>query len=379
MIAVLGLMAAKAPNQSYPTSTAPSTPSTEATEVSAARSGPPPARLRGDLHTPTLLIVAERGAAPAPDMIADQPGVLAVESIGIGSLVILGRSVTAAAVDPSSYRRWASRETARADGVWQAVWRGELAVTHDMAEGLQLPLGGQALIGSREASVAVRLGAIATTVPTVDLMVSRERGAQLGIAAGNSLLVSMSGDAAAARDALDRRLGARFTVTDLTPSSTGGEYAARLVGGSVAEAVGSFRYQWFDDGNVRPDPAWVSANIVTGEVPILGTVTCHRVLIPQLRGALRELVDRGLAGAIDASDFGGCYVPRFIGRDPSRGLSLHTWGIAVDLNVATNQVGSRGQIDRRVVAVFARWGFNWGGAWRVPDPMHFELAALRRR
>ena len=147
-------------------------------------------------------------------------------------------------------------------------------------------------------------------------------------------------------------------------------------GGSVAAAVGTFSYRWFADGSVQPDPAWVAANIRTEEVPILGSVTGHRVLFPQLRGALREIVARGLADEIHPGEFGGCYVPRFIGRDPGNGLSLHTWGIAVDLNVPGNLRGSRGEIDRDVVAIFKKWGFAWGGDWSWTDPMHFELARI---
>ena len=56
---------------------------------------------------------------------------------------------------------------------------------------------------------------------------------------------------------------------------------------------------------------------------------------------------------------------------------MHTWGLALDLNVPTNQRGTRGDMDPRVVAIFKRWGFRWGGEFHtVPDPMHFELAAL---
>ena len=43
-----------------------------------------------------------------------------------------------------------------------------------------------------------------------------------------------------------------------------------------------------------------------------------------------------------------------------------------------NQVGTAGTIDPRVVRIFESWGFAWGGRWSVPDPMHFELAALTR-
>ena len=151
-----------------------------------------------------------------------------------------------------------------------------------------------------------------------------------------------------------------------------------LTEGSVAEAVGTFGYRWFADGSVQPDPGWVAANIRTEDVPILGQVTGHRVVFPQLRAALREVVARGLADEIHPEEFGGCYVPRFIGRDPSQGLSLHTWGIAVDLNVPGNQRGVAGEIDRDVVAIFKKWGFAWGGDWAWTDPMHFELARIVR-
>ncbi|HEX5770020.1 MAG TPA: M15 family metallopeptidase [Nocardioidaceae bacterium] len=149
-------------------------------------------------------------------------------------------------------------------------------------------------------------------------------------------------------------------------------------GGSVAAAVGTFSYRWFADGTVAPDPDWVAASIRYGEVPILGTVQCHRAVFPQLRGALREIVARGLADEIHADEYGGCYVPRFIGRDPKQGLSLHTWGIALDLNVPGNQRGVAGEIDRDVVAIFKKWGFAWGGDWAWTDPMHFELAQIVR-
>ena len=151
-----------------------------------------------------------------------------------------------------------------------------------------------------------------------------------------------------------------------------------LTGGSVAAAVGTFGYRYFADGTVQPDPGWVAANIRTEQVPILGSVTGHKALFPQLRTALGEVVSRGLAGEIDASEFGGCYVPRFIGHDPSNGLSLHTWGIAVDVNVPGNQRGTAGEIDRDVVAIFKKWGFAWGGDWSYTDPMHFELARIVR-
>jgi hypothetical protein len=149
---------------------------------------------------------------------------------------------------------------------------------------------------------------------------------------------------------------------------------AQLTGGSAD--FGSFTYTYTSDGAIQPDPAWVAQYIRTETVPILGSVTCHKLMIPQLRAALQQIVDSGLAGEIHPGEYGGCYVPRFIASDPSNPVSLHTWGIALDLNVPGNQRGVAGEIDRGVVAIFKRWGFAWGGDWDYTDPMHFELARL---
>ena len=350
-------------------------------QVPASYAVPDPVPLSGRLRSPALLVVSRAGRADdLQRQVRRRSGVIGAEPIGLASVVVMGRTVTAAAVDPASYRRLADDGTARTQGVWDAVARGDLAVTHGVAEGLRLDLGGTVVPGADPAGPQVRVGAIATTVPGIDLVVNRPRGDQLGIPRRNAVVVSLGEPAApdAVRRDLQGDLGRDATVTDLTAEPGAGVYAARLVEGSVADAVGAFHYRWFRDGTVDPDPAWVGTSITTGDVPILGQVTCHRVMLPQLRGALQEVVDAGLSSAIHPTDFGGCYSPRFIGHDPARGLSLHTWGIAIDLNVSGNQVGTAGSIDPRVVRIFESWGFAWGGRWSVPDPMHFELAALTR-
>jgi hypothetical protein len=140
--------------------------------------------------------------------------------------------------------------------------------------------------------------------------------------------------------------------------------------------VGSFTYTVNPDGSVNPDPRWIAQYIRTEQVPILGAVRCNKAMLPQLRAALQDVVKLGLASKIHPNEYGGCYVPRYIGHDPSQGLSFHTWGTAIDLNVPGNQRGTVGTIDRNVVEIFKKWGFNWGGTWRYTDPMHFEMARL---
>lgn len=61
------------------------------------------------------------------------------------------------------------------------------------------------------------------------------------------------------------------------------------------------------------------------------------------------------------------------------GKSLHSWGIAVDINPESNpyQPGNYGppqsDIPIQIVNIFKKYGFAWGGDWPGErDPMHFE-------
>jgi hypothetical protein len=99
-------------------------------------------------------------------------------------------------------------------------------------------------------------------------------------------------------------------------------------------------------------------------------------MIPQLQAALDQIVDDELAHLIDPDDYGGCYVPRHIDWTSAASLSMHAWGIAIDMNVSANGLGRDPQLDSRVVEAFTTRGFSWGGDWRRPDGMHFELHRL---
>jgi hypothetical protein len=226
----------------------------------------------------------------------------------------------------------------------------------------------------------VHIGAYAPLVDRskISAIVNERWADKLHMVKDNALLVS-TGEASPeeALKVLRRNVGDRGSVTLLAlhfdPHAA---QTAVLTGGSVARAVGSFTYTANADGTVNPDSRWVHAYIRTEQVPILGSVTCNKAMLPQLRLALKRVVADGLAPQVHPSEYGGCYVPRFIAKDPAKGLSFHTFGTAIDLNVPGNQRGTVGTIDRRVVHIFEVCGFNWGGTWRYTDPMHFEMARL---
>ena len=67
------------------------------------------------------------------------------------------------------------------------------------------------------------------------------------------------------------------------------------------------------------------------------------------------------------------------GSSRSGQLSLHAWGVAIDINAAANPFMGRSRQDPRLVRTMQRHGFTWGGEWPTrPDPMHFELRNLPR-
>lgn len=287
-----------------------------------------PGRLTGRIRRADLVVVGPRPLPPRLlRRVASTGGVAATLPLAMAAAPVAGRTVTLAAVDPATFRRFTPEVTARADAVWGRVAGGDLAISPSLSDELGQELGGDLVLGNQAGALALRVGARASLPPKIDAVVNRRWGERLGMVPGNAVLVSTGdGDPAAVAEALRRRLGDAVTVSPLTASPPSeGRQTAFLTGGSVADVVGSFRYRYFADGSVEPDPAWVRAHIRTAEVPILGAVTCHRVVLPQLRSALQEVVDRGLADRIDPGDYGGCYVPRFIARDPSKGLSLHTW------------------------------------------------------
>lgn len=304
--------------------------------------------------------------------------VVAVEQFSLATFYAEEDQVTYAAVNPDTFRRFTPAATATTQEVWDRVADGEIALRPELRK--TLPMDGDFVsIGNDEGARRAHVGAYATLVERsrISAVVNENWANLLGMPLGNALLVSTGSSAPdAVVKALKRRVGERGSVQRLALGLGGVKQTAVITGGSVASAVGSFTYTANADGTVNPDSGWVANYIRTESVPILGNVTCNKAMLPQLRAALTEIVRRGLADKIHPSEYGGCYVPRYIERNPARGLSFHTWGTAIDLNVPGNLRGSVGEIDPTVVAIFKSWGFNWGGDWGYTDPMHFELARL---
>jgi hypothetical protein len=368
-------------------SRAPNPTATPRPTDDAAYAVPDPGRLDSRLLTSDVLVTSSRPIpARVRRAVAAVRGVQGVLPMSLASLSLEGRTLAVAAADPGEFRRYTPFASARNDGVWARVAGGEIAVDPSLPAKLA-DREGYLQLGTATDAPQVHIGAYApmmqqsgSAVSPVSAVVNPKRGRQLGLPPRNALLVSTgTRTPSAVKAALNKVLGKGSTLQILASDfDLDAPATAVLSGSSVSEAVGTFSYTPNADGSVTPDPRWVRSYIRTETMPILGPVTGNKGMLPQLRAALTEVVARGLSGAINPDEFGGCYVPRFIASNPGNGLSLHTWGMAVDLNVPGNLRGTTGEMDRRVVAVFKKWGFAWGGDWSYTDPMHFEMAKVVR-
>lgn len=277
-------------------------------------------------------------------------------------------------VDPADFRPLTPEVTAQSVGVWERLAAGDVVLRHDIANTLGVELGGAVLIATDEGSRVARVGAFAAngTPPVGAALVPWSVGRDLGIEHPNGLVLAVDdANLDSAPDAIGSVL-AGATVERRRPPE---QQTATAGGSSQLEA---FTFTDFGDGTIAIDPAWVSRYIRTVEIPGIATTRCHELLIPQLLAALEEIQALGLYDHFKPEQFGGCWVPRRIDWEPHMPLSNHAWGIAIDFNTHDNWLGDQPQMDRRIVEVFEKWGFEWGGHWSRPDGMHFELARIVR-
>jgi D-alanyl-D-alanine carboxypeptidase len=262
----------------------------------------------------------------------------------------------------------------------------ERAFLPDLARGEALLGATSAKLRRLAAGAMLRFGTtdlrVAGVVPDAEIgahevFVSLRTAARLGVSSPRYLLIDPKRRVSQGR--LSARIRALLPPDEPLRIRGPGETTFLRQGDAVLppvilkELFGEFAARPAPGGFLQVDPRWEATHIVTASVPILGRVRCNRGIVPQLRGALSEVVSDGLSQLIDPSQYGGCYVPKFLLNDPHAGISHHSWGIAIDLNVGQNPFGHTPHQDPRLVQIFEKWGFIWGGRFLVPDGMHFEF------
>jgi hypothetical protein len=370
------------------TSPGPSGPATStsatAVELDPTHAVEPPGRRTGMIAPADIVVTGSRTIPEATvAAIRRLDGVTDVEQVALATVPVENRALRVAAVDPATYRNWVTDAgSAQTDAAWERVAAGEAALRPGLQDATPVDDDDVLTLGSTADAPQVHVGAWVHQSWLVDAVVNDTWVPTLEMTPGNALLVRTGGTAPEGlRRPVERLLrgaDASVQMTDVVARKglDPGAVQTAVVVGTIADAVGTYRYTVLGNGRIAPDPAWVDSHIATETVPILGAVTCNTMVFAQLRAALQEVVDRGLADEIHPGEYAGCYNPRFIAGSTT--LSNHAFGLALDLNVPGNQRGTVGEIDRQVVDIFKSWGFTWGGDWAWTDPMHFEMNHLVR-
>lgn len=144
----------------------------------------------------------------------------------------------------------------------------------------------------------------------------------------------------------------------------------------------------FDEGKYMTlwnVPEWVTKYIPT----IPQRIYCNKETIVHFQAAFHNVLEAGLSDEIKTWD--GCFQVR-----PIRGyedtikklfksgkieeamvyMSIHSWGIAFDINAAWNPLGSYGEMSEELAKCFTDAGWEHGRNWRRKDSMHFQLTYL---
>ena len=127
------------------------------------------------------------------------------------------------------------------------------------------------------------------------------------------------------------------------------------------------------------EPSQSNPNMILWDVPahleigvIPKRIYCNKDLVKPLEASFKALIDTGCVKELKTWD--GCFNIR-----KKRGLSsmsLHSWGIAIDVNAFENGLNQTPKLSPEFVKCFTDNGFIWGGTWRRLDGMHFELSKI---
>lgn len=328
------------------------------------------------------------GLAPEfGDALADLPEVRAASLARTGTLHIVSSHdasgkpidtpppgyvipVEAVVLDPGTFDAFLAEESA---AILHSLGPDQLILSEASAEVRRLDVGGRVQFeGGIELTVAAVVpdGVLGSTEVA---LTSRD-----AFAADNTIPRFAVVESAVSAGELEAGLLARLpasSVVRVRSREPDRADASRAVLPQVAikQEFGEFAYRPPQRGTrLEIDPAWLEANIVAANIPLLGRVKCHRDYAARLAEVMQSLVDAGLQEVVDRSAFRGCWNPRYIAGTTR--LSRHAFGVAADINFGNALDGGPGSpVHPELLARMADAGITSGHLWSAPDPGHFEF------
>jgi hypothetical protein len=109
-------------------------------------------------------------------------------------------------------------------------------------------------------------------------------------------------------------------------------------------------------------------------VPLPKRIYMNIDMIQPFENALIDICNKGFSDQI--KEFGGVFCIRNMrGVNPPT-KSIHSWGIAIDINETIYPQRMKLSAPPDYAQCFIDNGFDWGNGFPIPDPMHFQLSQI---
>jgi cell wall-associated NlpC family hydrolase len=148
------------------------------------------APLKHVLPVDVVAVSATTLPAAAVNKVRHLAGVRAVEAVDAARVRVNGRFAAILGVNPSGFRRFAAKPTAKDDAFWRSVEGGGLGLSYEMGKQDKLPTGTPVTVAGRSVQT-MRVGKFGTVgIGGVDAVITDKAARSLGFPVRNAIVIS---------------------------------------------------------------------------------------------------------------------------------------------------------------------------------------------
>jgi cell wall-associated NlpC family hydrolase len=148
------------------------------------------APLRRLLQADLLVVAPTTLRSSIAAAVRRMPGVVAGERVDAARIAVNGKLTAVLGVDPSAFRAFAARPTAKSQTLWENVASGGVAVSYTMGKLDKLPLNRPLHVAGQRTEELPVAGFGTVGIGGVDAVISDTVARSLGIPAGNAIVIS---------------------------------------------------------------------------------------------------------------------------------------------------------------------------------------------
>jgi cell wall-associated NlpC family hydrolase len=197
------------------------------------------APLKHVLPVDVVAVSATTLPAKAVNKVRHLAGVRAVQAVDAARVRVNGRFAAILGVNPSGFRRFAAKPTAKDNAFWRGVEGGGLGLSYEMGKQDKLPTGTPVTVAGRSVQT-MRVGKFGTVgIGGVDAVITDEAARSLGFPVRNAIVISApSAHFTKLTREIKKTLPRGTQVDQLVVQVSGGGTAASAPAGSTQPTVG---------------------------------------------------------------------------------------------------------------------------------------------